>query len=61
MEVREDGGTPGFLQAFRTALCLKLKEKMNGNGQFMMRREQELCRQLLTGLAGIPGCYIPAG
>lgn len=61
VEVREDGGTPGFLQAFRTALCLKLKEKMNGNGQFMMRREQELCRQLLTGLAGIPGCYILAG
>jgi selenocysteine lyase/cysteine desulfurase len=27
----------------------------------MVRREQELCRQLLTGLAGIPGCYILAG
>lgn len=61
VEVREDGGTPGFLQAFRTALCLKLKEKMNGNRQLMQLREQELCGRLLDGLAAIPGCSILAG
>lgn len=61
VEVREDGGTPGFLQAFRIALCLKLKERMNGSGGWMRVREQELCRQLLSGLARIPGCTILAG
>ena len=29
IELREDGGTPGFLQTIRTALCIKLKEQMN--------------------------------
>lgn len=28
IEAREDGGTPGFLQTMRTALAIKLKEKM---------------------------------
>lgn len=28
IEVKEDGGTPGFLQVMRTALCLELKEQM---------------------------------
>lgn len=28
-EEREDGGTPGFVQAIRTALCIQLKEYMN--------------------------------
>lgn len=28
IEVREDGGTPGFLQTMRTALSIKLKEQM---------------------------------
>jgi selenocysteine lyase/cysteine desulfurase len=28
IEIREDGGTPGFLQAFRTALAIELKTKM---------------------------------
>jgi selenocysteine lyase/cysteine desulfurase len=59
--VREDGGTPGFLQAIRTALCIRLKEQMNGAGQFMVVREQELCRELLAGLGRIPGCSVLAG
>ncbi|WP_019914887.1 aminotransferase class V-fold PLP-dependent enzyme [Paenibacillus sp. HW567] len=61
VEVREDSGTPGFLQAIRTALCLKLKDQMNGDGQFMMAREHELCQRLLTGLGSIPGCSLLAG
>jgi selenocysteine lyase/cysteine desulfurase len=28
IEIREDGGTPGFLQAIRTALSIQLKESM---------------------------------
>jgi selenocysteine lyase/cysteine desulfurase len=28
IEAREDGGTPGFTQAIRTALCIRLKEAM---------------------------------
>ncbi len=61
LEAREDGGTPGFLQAFRTALCVNLKELMDGNGRYMMIREQELCHKLLTGLRSIPGCSVLAG
>jgi len=40
IEVREDGGTPGFLQAIRTALAIKLKEKMDVAK--MTARENEL-------------------
>lgn len=61
VEVREDGGTPGFLQAIRTALCIRLKEQMNGAGHYMVVREQELCRELLAGLKRIPGCSVLAG
>lgn len=28
IESREDGGTPGFIQAIKSALCIKLKEQM---------------------------------
>lgn len=59
--MREDGGTPGFLQAFRTALCVKLKEQMNGNGQYMVIREHELCQELMAGLRSIPECALLAG
>jgi selenocysteine lyase/cysteine desulfurase len=53
VEVREDGGTPGFLGAIRTALCLNLKEAMNV--EYMMARERELLSMLLEGLDPIPG------
>jgi len=47
IEIREDGGTPGFLQAMKTAMAMELKEKM---GVDRMRiREEELIR-----LAGKP-------
>ncbi|SEU12308.1 aminotransferase class V-fold PLP-dependent enzyme [Paenibacillus sp. NFR01] len=61
VEVREDSGTPGFLQAIRTALCIRLKEQMNDDGQRMIARERELCGMLLDGLSGIAGCTILAG
>ncbi|MDE3742780.1 aminotransferase class V-fold PLP-dependent enzyme [Maribacter polysaccharolyticus] len=40
IETREDGGTPGFLQAIRIALSIKLKEKMGIEN--IMEREREL-------------------
>ena len=40
IEDREDGGTPGFLQVIRTALAIKLKEKMGVDK--IMEREEEL-------------------
>jgi selenocysteine lyase/cysteine desulfurase len=59
IESREDGGTPGFLQAIRTALAIELKEKM-GVPQ-MMKREEELVEMAMTGLRKIPGINILAG
>ena len=28
IEVREDGGTPAFLQTIKSAMCIRLKEEM---------------------------------
>ncbi len=59
IESREDGGTPGFLQAIRAALALELKEKM-GTSQ-IMRREEELVSKAMEGLRKIKGINILAG
>lgn len=40
IEVREDGGTPGFLQCIRTALAIKVKDAMGTDN--IAAREQEL-------------------
>ena len=40
IETREDGGTPGFLQTVRTALAIKLKEKMTS--KLILKREEEI-------------------
>ncbi len=58
IETREDGGTPGYLQAIRAALAIELKEKM-GVGP-IMEREEELVRRMMTGLRGIPEIRILA-
>lgn len=39
IELREDGGTPAFLQTIRASLAIKLKEQMGV--QNMLRREEE--------------------
>ena len=58
VETREDGGTPGFLQAIRTALCCRLKDAM---GVVRMReREDELLAILWPGLKRIPGLHLLA-
>ena len=58
IEVREDGGTPGFLQAIRAALAFELKEKMGV--EKMRQREKELVALALTMLRKINGIHILA-
>ncbi len=58
IEAREDGGTPGFIQAFRAGLAINLKEKM-GISQ-ILAREEELTEKVMDGLHMIPGLRILA-
>jgi selenocysteine lyase/cysteine desulfurase len=58
IEAREDGGTPGFTQAIRTALCLRLKETMGVDR--ILRREHELLELIWDRLHAVPGLHILA-
>jgi selenocysteine lyase/cysteine desulfurase len=58
IEVREDGGTPGFLQAIRTALSIKLKEQMDPLK--MVKREEEMTSYLFKEMRKIEGVRILA-
>jgi selenocysteine lyase/cysteine desulfurase len=58
IEVREDGGTPGFLQSIRAALALELKEQMGVEN--ILQREKELLKIALPGLRNIKGIQILA-
>lgn len=58
IEHREDGGTPAILQTIRTALAIRLKEKM-GTGA-MKKREKEILKMVFPGLSSIPGVTILA-
>ncbi len=59
IEVREDGGTPGFLQCMRAAYSILLKEQMQP--EMMMQREKQLLQTVFSGLHKIPGLTILAG
>lgn len=56
IEVREDGGTPGFLQTIKAALAIRVKEAMGTTA--MLTREAELTKILMDGLAAIPGVHL---
>ena len=58
IEAREDGGTPGFLQAIRAALCIELKNKMGTAN--IMKREEELLKIAFEELPKVPGIHILA-
>ncbi|WP_111878221.1 aminotransferase class V-fold PLP-dependent enzyme [Aequorivita sp. CIP111184] len=58
IETREDGGTPGFLQTIRTALSIRLKEKMGIKN--ILKREHELLDIVFEKLSGIPNLKILA-
>lgn len=52
IEVREDGGTPGFLQTIKAALAIKVKESMGVEN--IAQREKELTAILMNGLKEHP-------
>jgi len=58
IELREDGGTPGFLQGIRAALAVQIKEQMGTDN--MEKREKELVDQAFYGLQEIPGIKVLA-
>jgi len=58
IETREDGGTPGFLQAIRIALSVKLKEEMGI--QNILEREHELNTMIFERLSKIDNLKILA-
>ncbi len=58
IEMREDGGTPGFMQAIRTALAIEVKNQMQP--ALMRQREHQLVQRAFAGLRAIPGVHILA-
>ena len=58
IELREDGGTPGFLQTIKAALALRLKDQMSV--ERMLAREHELVPRLFAGLRRVPRLHILA-
>ena len=58
IETREDGGTPGFLQAIRIALSIKLKDKMGIDN--ILEREHELNTIIFDKLSKISNLKILA-
>lgn len=58
IEAREDGGTPGFLQAIRTALSIELKEQMGCEN--IHKREKELIDIAFAEFDKIPKLHILA-
>ncbi len=58
IEVKEDGGTPGFLQGIKAALSVTLKENMGTDK--IRAREKELLEIAFTGLSSIENLHILA-
>lgn len=59
IETREDGGTPGFLQAIKIALSIQLKEEMGVEN--ILKREHEINEIIFEKLSKIPNLTILAG
>jgi len=58
IELREDGGTPGFLQAIRAALAIEVKDQMDTT--LIAKREHELVKIAFEGFGKIDGLHILA-
>jgi selenocysteine lyase/cysteine desulfurase len=58
IEIREDGGTPGFIQAIRIALAIEVKNLMRPD--LMRAREHELVTKAFESFRKIPGLHILA-
>lgn len=59
VEAREDGGTPAFMQTFKAALSIRLKEQMRC--EKIHAREKELTEIAFRELEKINGLHILAG
>lgn len=59
IEVREDGGTPAFLQTLKAGLAVKLKESMDC--ERMRARERELLPRIFDELRRVPRLHLLAG
>jgi selenocysteine lyase/cysteine desulfurase len=59
IETREDGGTPGFLQTIKAALCIKLKEEMGVEN--IRNREHEIVAKIFKTFDQIDGLKVMAG
>jgi selenocysteine lyase/cysteine desulfurase len=59
IEVREDGGTPAFLQTVKAALAIGLKDTMGV--ERMLAREHEMVGRVLDGLLAVPRLHVLAG
>ncbi len=58
IEVREDGGTPAFLQTIKVALCCQLKEQMGVDK--MLKREHELLDMIWERFENISNLHVLA-
>ncbi|PKL82783.1 MAG: selenocysteine lyase [Ignavibacteriae bacterium HGW-Ignavibacteriae-3] len=58
IELREDGGTPGFLQAIKTALAVNLKNEIGTKN--ILEREHELLNIAFKKFSEIPSLHILA-
>jgi len=58
IELREDGGTPGFLQTMRTALAIRLKEQMGTAN--IHKSEDALLKQAFAQFDKIDGIHLLA-
>lgn len=58
IELREDGGTPAFLQTIRAALAIRLKEQMGTDR--IQKREEELLSRAFNRFRTIPGLHLLA-
>jgi selenocysteine lyase/cysteine desulfurase len=58
IEIKEDGGTPGFLQGMKAALAVRLKEKMGT--EMIQKREKELIELAFNELLKINNLHILA-
>jgi len=59
IEAREDGGTPGFMQAIRASLAMELKQKIGTKN--MRKREDELLKKAFDTMEKMKGVNILAG
>ena len=59
IELREDGGTPGFLQGIKAAMCFRLKEEMGVDR--IQQREQALLARVFSRMKRMKNLHILAG